>query len=94
MSLDLANYEAEAREAVKLFWGNREAALAGQIEPGNQDTGARGAVTAGKNMDALLAIAQTLIEANGRPWLQLLDNRPRGSVISSATPRKSSSRSS
>lgn len=65
MSLDLANYEEQAREAVKLFWGNREAALARQIESGNQDAGARGAVTAGKNMDGFLAIAQTLVEANG-----------------------------
>jgi len=65
MSLSLANYEAQAREAVKLFWGNREAALARQIEFGNQDAGTRGAVTAGKNMDGFLVIAQTLVEANG-----------------------------
>jgi hypothetical protein len=65
MTLDLANYENQAREAVKLFWGNREAALAKQVEAGNQDAGARGAVTAGKNMDGFLAIAQSLIEANG-----------------------------
>ena len=65
MSLDLANFEAQAQEAVKLFWGNREAALAKQIESGNQDAGSRGAVTAGKNMDGFLAIAQSLIEANG-----------------------------
>lgn len=65
MSLDLANYEAQAQNAVKLFWGNREAALAKQIESGNQDAGSRGAVTAGKNMDGFLAIAQSLIEANG-----------------------------
>lgn len=65
MTLDLANYDAQAREAVKLFWGNREAALAKQIESGNQDAGSRGAVTAGKNMDGFLAIALSLIEANG-----------------------------
>lgn len=65
MTLDLANYETQAVEAVKLFWGNREAALAKQIESGNQDAGTRGAVTAGKNMDGFLAIAQALIEANG-----------------------------
>jgi hypothetical protein len=65
MSLDLADYETQAREAVKLFWGNREAALTKQIESGNQDAGSRGAVTAGKNMDGFLAIAQSLIEANG-----------------------------
>ncbi|MFV1480352.1 PaeR7I family type II restriction endonuclease [Phaeobacter sp. JH64H1] len=65
MTLDLANYEEQAREAVKLFWGNREAALARQVEAGNVDAGARGAVTAGKNMDGFLVIAQSLIEANG-----------------------------
>lgn len=65
MSLDLDNYEAQAREAVKLFWGNREAALARQIEAGTQDAGSRGAVTAGKNMDGFLAIARSLVEANG-----------------------------
>lgn len=65
MSLDLVNYEAQAKEAVKLFWGNREAALAKQIKSGTQDAGTRGAVTAGKNMDGFLVIAQSLIEANG-----------------------------
>ncbi|SAY38921.1 PaeR7I family type II restriction endonuclease [Candidatus Synechococcus spongiarum] len=65
MSLNLANYEAQAREAIKLFWGNREAALAKQIESGNQDAGWRGAVTAGKNMDGFLAMARSLVEANG-----------------------------
>lgn len=65
MGLDLVNYEEQAREAVKLFWGNREAALTKQIESGTQDAGSRGAVTAGKNMDGFLAIAQSLIAANG-----------------------------
>jgi len=65
MTLDLANYETQAREAVKLFRGNREAALAKQIQSGNQDAGSRGAVTAGKNMDGFLAIAQSLIKTNG-----------------------------
>jgi hypothetical protein len=65
MTLDLANYEEQAREAGKLFWGNREAALARQVEAGNVDAGARGAVTAGKNMDGFLALVQSLIEGNG-----------------------------
>ncbi|SEH60773.1 PaeR7I family type II restriction endonuclease [Paracoccus alkenifer] len=65
MSLELANYEAQAREAVKMFWGNREAALAKQVASGNQDAGTRGAVTAGKNMDGFLALAQSLVSANG-----------------------------
>lgn len=67
MSLELADYEDRAREAIKLFWGNREAAQAAQIAAGNQDAGSRGAVTAGKNMDGFLAIAQNLVEANGLP---------------------------
>jgi len=71
MTLDLANYEAQAQEAVKLFWGNRDAALARQAEAGMQDAGARGAVTAGKNMDGFLAIAQTLVEANGLSHAQI-----------------------
>lgn len=65
MTLDLANYKSRAREAVKLFWGSREAALARKGESGLKDTGARGAVTAGKNMHGFLDVAQSLIEANG-----------------------------
>ncbi len=65
MRLDLVNYETQAREAVKLFWGNREAALAKQIQSGNKDMGSHGAVTAGKNMNGFLTIATSLIEANG-----------------------------
>ena len=65
MSLDLANYGEQSREAVKLFWGNREAAQARQIESGKRDAGSRGAVTAGKNMDGFLKLAQDIIAANG-----------------------------
>lgn len=65
MSLELANYEAQAREAVKLFWGNRETALSRQVAAGVRDAGSRGAVTAGKNMDGFLVLAQSLVEANG-----------------------------
>lgn len=65
MSLNLADYEVRAREAVKLFWGNRDAALAKQVASGKKDAGARGAVTAGKNMDGFLDLAQELVKANG-----------------------------
>lgn len=65
MSLQLADYESRAREAVKLFWGNRDAAMAKQIASGNQDAGTRGAVTAGKNMDGFLNLARELVTANG-----------------------------
>jgi len=44
MPLDLADYEAKAKEAVKAFWGNR-AAVAKQKELGREDEGERAAVT-------------------------------------------------
>ena len=65
MSLDLAEYEVRACDAVKLFWGNRNAAVERQIAAGRQDAGARGAVTAGKNMDGFLVLAQELVRLNG-----------------------------
>lgn len=65
MSLDLANYEAQAQEAIKLFWRSREAAVSKQVESGNQDAGARGAVTAGKNLDGFVGMVQSLVKANG-----------------------------
>lgn len=65
MSLDLVGYESCARDAVKLFWGNRAAAIEKQIVSGRQDAGSRGAVTAGKNMDGFLGLAEKLVRANG-----------------------------
>ena len=65
MSLDLADYENQAREAVKMFWGNRNAAMERQIAAGKADAGARGAVTAGKNMDGFLVLVQELVRRNG-----------------------------
>lgn len=65
MSLDLANYQDKAREAVKAFWGNREAARQKQIESGKADQGERAGVTAGKNMDGFLALAKDVVKLNG-----------------------------
>lgn len=65
MSLDLANYQDKAREAVKAFWGNREAARQKQIESGKADQGERAGVTAGKNMDGFLALARDVVQLNG-----------------------------
>ena len=65
MALDLANHETKAREAVKLFWGNREAARLKQIESGKADQGERAGVTAGKNMNGFLQLVADLAEANG-----------------------------
>ncbi len=65
MALDLANYKAQARDAIKAFWGNREAAMRKQQALGKRDAGKRGAVTAGNNLDGFRAMVLELVKANG-----------------------------
>jgi hypothetical protein len=65
MVLNLVNYEGKAREAVKLFWANREAARLKQAASGRTDQGERAGVTAGKNMDGFLALVEAIVYANG-----------------------------
>ncbi|NKE70596.1 PaeR7I family type II restriction endonuclease [Candidatus Manganitrophus noduliformans] len=65
MSIDLADYQIQAKEAVKAFWGNREAARRKQIESGKADQGERAGVTAGKNMDGFLALMKEIVRRNG-----------------------------
>ncbi|MDR2215348.1 MAG: PaeR7I family type II restriction endonuclease [Nevskiaceae bacterium] len=75
MALDLVDYEQKVREAVKAFWGNREAARRRQLESGNTDQGERAGVTAGKNMDGFLALVIDIIKANGLAHAQIYRNR-------------------
>lgn len=75
MALDLVDYERKAREAVKAFWGNREAAKQKQIESGKADQGERAGVTAGKNMDGFLALVLDIIRANGLAHAEIYRNR-------------------
>lgn len=63
--MDLANYDARAREAVKAFWGNRAAAIEKQKLSGRVDAGERAGVTAGKNMDGFVTLLVDLVERNG-----------------------------
>jgi hypothetical protein len=65
MTIDVADYQTKAREAVKAFWGNREAARQKQIESGKADQGERAGVTAGKNMDGFLALIKDIVRVNG-----------------------------
>jgi len=65
VGIDLADYQTKAREAVKAFWGNREAARQKQIESGKTDQGERAGVTAGKNMDGFLALMKEIVRRNG-----------------------------
>ncbi len=75
MALDLVDYEQKAREAVKAFWGNREAARLKQIESGRADQGERAGVTAGKTMDGFLALVLDLIRANGLAQAEIHQKR-------------------
>ena len=63
--LDLVDYDNEAREAIRAFWGNREAATKKQRESGRTDPGGRSGVTAGKNLDGFVALVRKVVEANG-----------------------------
>jgi len=65
MPLNLVDYEQKAREAVKAFWGNREAAKLKQAASGKSDQGERAGVTGGKNMDAFLALTLDVVRGNG-----------------------------
>ncbi|MEM9218964.1 MAG: PaeR7I family type II restriction endonuclease [Cyanobacteria bacterium P01_F01_bin.150] len=75
MTLDLVSYEQKARNAVQMFWGNREAAKQKQIESGKADQGERAGVTAGKNMDGFLSLVIDLIKANGLENADIYQNR-------------------
>jgi len=65
MSLDLANYEQKAKEAVMAFWGKRGTAQQKQIEAGKLGVDGRAGVTSGKNMDAFGTLVIDLVHANG-----------------------------
>lgn len=65
MALNLANFEKQTRNAIKLFWGNRDTALEKQKLSSRVDAGTRGAVTAGKNMDGFVVLVRDLVVGNG-----------------------------
>jgi len=75
MSIELPDFDANIREAVRAFWGSRESARLKQVESGKADQGERASVTAGKNMDGFLAIVRQLVAANGLPDAQVQISR-------------------
>src|SRR5574340_494231 len=75
MALDLVDYEHKTRDAVRAFWGNREAARKKQIELGSIDQGERAGVTGGKNMDGFMALVTNLVRANGLGHAQIHQKR-------------------
>lgn len=75
MTLNLVNYEKKAEDAIKLFWGNREAAKLKQINIGKADQGERASVTAGKNMDGFLELILEVIKQNGLGHAEIYQNK-------------------
>jgi hypothetical protein len=65
MALDLTDYDAKARAAVRRFWGDRAKAAQKQGASGRRDQGERAAVTGGKNMDGFVSLVRDLVRANG-----------------------------
>ncbi len=65
MAIDLVDYTKKARDAIKIFWHNRERARRKQVESGKQDQGERAGVTAGKNMDGFISLVVDFVCANG-----------------------------
>lgn len=74
MTLNLVSYKRKVPEAVRAFWGNREAARQKQIESGKSDYGERAGVTAGKNMDGFLALILDIVRANGLTNADIYNN--------------------
>jgi hypothetical protein len=65
MSIAMANYEALARKAVRVFWQSRSSAKKQQGQRGTSDQGERAGVTAGKNMDGFVHMARKIVCENG-----------------------------
>lgn len=65
MGIDLADYQTKAAEAIKAFWGTREAARQKQFKSGKTDQGERAGVTAGKSMDGFLSLVEEIVRRNG-----------------------------
>ncbi len=75
MSIEMPDFDSNVRQAVRAFWGTRDAARRKQVESGKADQGERASVTAGKNMDGFLAIVRQLVVANGLPDAQVRVSR-------------------
>ena len=75
MPLDLAEYDAKARAAVKKFWIGRKKAAKKQKAKGKADQGERSAVTAGSNMNGFISLVVDIVHANGLPKADIMLKR-------------------
>ena len=71
MTLDLANFEQQASDAIRAFWDTRAAAAQRQQLSGMVDQGERSSVTSGKTMDGFVNLLADLVAANGLPDAQV-----------------------
>ncbi len=65
MMIDLSKYEDKAKNAIKLFWGTKDAAALAQAARGVTDVGTRAAVTAGKHLDAFIPLLSEIASLQG-----------------------------
>ena len=75
MTLNLSNYEEKVTQAVRAFWGNREAATRIQAQAGRRDQGERAGVTAGGNMNGFRDLAMDIARDNGLTNASILFQR-------------------
>ena len=65
MTIELVEYEEQARNAIRTFWTNRRRAEEKQRQVGRTDQGGRSSVTGGKNMNGFISLLAQVVRANG-----------------------------
>jgi hypothetical protein len=75
MTLQLADFDNRAREAIKAFWTGRTAGIQKQLAAGVTGQGGRAGVVGGKNMDGFLLLVQEVVRANGLAHAKILLNK-------------------
>lgn len=65
MTIQLDNFDDDAKKAVRLFWKSRKKAGENQKIKGVADQGTRSQVTAGKNMDGFAKLIVAVAKAHG-----------------------------
>jgi restriction endonuclease XhoI-like protein len=72
----VSNYNRQIKEAIKHFWSTRDRQSESQgTATGLRDTGARSAVTGGKQMDGFVAIVRKLLIKAGLPDAAIFSER-------------------
>ncbi len=75
MALDLIEFDAKAKRALRSFWRSRDAAKLKQTEAGKLDHGERSGVTSGKNLDGFTKLIVAVVQANGLKDARILHQK-------------------